>query len=80
MSLHFTADIVNTTNIKAFYFFGVGKRWPSGLGLGLRSKRSGVRSSLGSLCCVHQQNNYMVSKTYLLPKSTGNTQEAMAPS
>ena len=38
----------------------------------LRSKRSGIRS-LSPPCCVLEQDT-------LLPESTGNTQEAVAPS
>ena len=42
--------------------------------VGLRSKRSGVRSSLRSPCCILEQD------TFTSPKGTGNTQEAVAPS
>ena len=51
-----------------------GTRWPGGLCLGLRIQRSGVRAPLRSNRVVS------LSKAHLLPKSTGNTLAAMAPS
>ena len=51
-----------------------GARWPGGLCLGLRIQRSGVRAPLGSNRVVS------LSKAHLLPKSTGDTQEVVAPS
>ena len=51
-----------------------GAWWPGGQCLGLQIQRSGVRAPLGS-------NRVMsLSKAHLLPKSTGNTQEVVAPS
>ena len=53
---------------------GRGAWWPGGKCLGLRIQRSGVRVPLGSNRVVS------LSKAHLLPKSTGNTQEVVAPS
>ena len=50
-----------------------GARWPGGKSLGLWIQRSGVRAPLGSNRVVS------LSKAHLLPKSTGNTQKAVAP-
>ena len=54
----------------------LGARWHGGYHLGLRIKRLGVRAPLGSPCCVLEQDIFTPSPQ----KSTGNTQEAVAPS
>ena len=42
-------------------------RWPSGRALGLRSERSGVRSSLRTSCCILEQDTFTAQNVLVMP-------------
>ena len=64
-----TSDVIMTSALKPIK----GVHWPSGLSVRLQIGRPGFDPRRGR-CVV------ALSKRYLLPKSTGNTQEKVAPS